>query len=41
MSIGLNEANGGKVIVVHVRGKLAKADYEHFMPEVEKLVRLL
>jgi hypothetical protein len=40
MSIELNEENGGKVLVVHVSGKLAKADYEHFVPEVEKLVRL-
>jgi len=39
MSIQLNEENGGKVIIVHVSGKLAKADYEHFVPEVERLVR--
>jgi SpoIIAA-like len=39
MSIQLNEENGGKVLVVHVSGKLAKADYEHFVPEFERLVR--
>jgi hypothetical protein len=39
MSIQLNEENGGKVIVVHVTGKLVKTDYEHFVPEVERLVR--
>jgi hypothetical protein len=40
MSIQLNEENGGKVLTVHVSGKLVKADYELFMPEVEKLLRL-
>ena len=40
MSIELTEENGGKVLVIHVSGKLVKADYEHFVPEVEKLVRL-
>ena len=39
MSIQLNEENGGKVLVVHVSGKLVKADYEHFVPEFERLVR--
>ncbi len=39
MSIELNEENGGKVLVVHVSGKLVKADYELFLPEVERLVK--
>ncbi len=39
MPIQLNEENGGKIIVVHVSGKLAKADYEHFVPEFERLLR--
>ena len=39
MNIQLNEENGGKMLVVHVSGKLAKADYEHFVPEFERLVR--
>ncbi len=39
MSIKLNEENGGKVVVVYVSGKLVKADYEHFVPEFERLVR--
>jgi hypothetical protein len=39
MPIQLNEKNGGKVLVVHVNGKLAKSDYEHFVPEFEQLVR--
>ena len=39
MPIQLNEENGGKMLVVHVSGKLAAADYEHFVPEFERLVR--
>ena len=39
MPIQLNEENGGKILVVHVSGKLVKADYEHFVPEFERLVR--
>lgn len=39
MSIQLNEENGGKMLAVHVSGKLVKADYEQFVPEFERLVR--
>ncbi|BCB27442.1 hypothetical protein SKTS_23280 [Sulfurimicrobium lacus] len=39
MSMQLNEENGGKLLVVHVSGKLVKADYEQFVPAVERLVR--
>jgi hypothetical protein len=39
MSIRLNEESGGKVLAVHVSGKLVKADYEQFVPEVERLIR--
>jgi hypothetical protein len=39
MPIQLNEESGGKILVVHVTGKLAKADYEHFVPEFDRLVR--
>ena len=39
MPIQLNEENGGKILVVNVSGRLAKADYEHFVPEFERLVR--
>jgi hypothetical protein len=38
MPVQLNEEDGGKMLVVHVSGKLAKADYEHFVPEFERLV---
>jgi hypothetical protein len=40
MPIQLDEQDGGKILVVHVSGKLAKADYEHFVPEFDRLVRL-
>ncbi|MEO6787036.1 MAG: STAS/SEC14 domain-containing protein [Chthoniobacteraceae bacterium] len=40
MPIQLNEENGGKVLTVHVTGKLVKSDYEHFVPEFERLVKL-
>jgi hypothetical protein len=38
MPIRLNEENGGKVLAVHVSGKLVKADYEQVVPEFERLV---
>ncbi len=38
MPIQFDEENGGKIVVVHVSGKLEKADYEHFVPEFERLV---
>ena len=40
MPIQLNEENDGRTLVVHVSGKLVKADYEHFVPEFERLVGL-
>ena len=39
MAIELNEESGGKILVIHVSGKLTKADYEHFVSEFERLVR--
>ena len=39
MSIQLNEEEGGKILVVHVSGKLIKSDYEHFVSEIERLIR--
>jgi hypothetical protein len=38
MPIQLNEENDGKILIVHVSGKLTKADYGHFVPEFERLV---
>lgn len=40
MPIQLREENEGRTLVVHVRGKLAAADYEHFVPEFTRLVGL-
>ena len=40
MPIQLNEEDGGKILVVHVSGKLARADYERFVPEFARLVGL-
>jgi SpoIIAA-like len=39
MAIQFNEENNGKLFVIHVSGKLVKADYEHFVPMFEELVR--
>jgi hypothetical protein len=39
MPIQLNEENGGNILVVDFSGKLEKADYEHFVPEFERLLR--
>ena len=39
MPIQLNEENGGKILVVDFSGKLGTADYEHFVPEFERLLR--
>jgi hypothetical protein len=39
MAIQLNEEDGGKILVVQVSGKLTAADYAHFAPEFERLVR--
>ena len=40
MPIKLFEENGGKLLAVHVSGKLTAADYELFVPEFERLVEL-
>lgn len=39
MSISLREEASGKVLVIRLGGKLTKADYEHFVPEMERLIR--
>ena len=39
MPIQIKEENGGKLVAVQVTGKLVNADYEHFVPEFERLVR--
>jgi len=39
MPIQINEEDGGKVIALHVSGKLEKEDYEQFVPEFARLSR--
>jgi len=39
MAVKLNETNGGNVLEVQMSGKLAHSDYEHFVPEFERLVK--
>ncbi len=36
--VTLHETNEGKVLEIHMTGKLAKQDYEQFVPTVEKLI---
>jgi hypothetical protein len=38
--ITLHETNEGRVLEVHISGKINAADYEHFVPTVERLVKL-
>ena len=38
MSVEICEEEGGKVLGVILSGKLTKDDYQHFVPEVERLV---
>lgn len=37
MPIKINEASGEQYLVVHVWGKLVKADYERFLPQFAEL----
>jgi hypothetical protein len=39
MAIKLNHLDGGKVLEVQVSGKLAHEDYQHFVPEFERLIK--
>jgi len=39
MPIQIKEDDGGKLLRVHVTGKLVVTDYEQFVPEFERLVR--
>ncbi len=40
MPIQLHEENDGKILVVHVTGRLVKKDYGHFVSEFARLLRL-
>ena len=39
MSVDLREEAGGKVLEIKLSGTLTKEDYEHFVPEVDRLIR--
>ena len=39
MPIKVNEVSGEQFLVVHVWGKLVKADYEYFLPQFAELSR--
>jgi hypothetical protein len=39
MPVELKEEAGGKLVTVHARGILTKEDYEHFVPQVERLIK--
>ncbi|MGA2904529.1 MAG: STAS/SEC14 domain-containing protein [Candidatus Korobacteraceae bacterium] len=39
MSVELRELDNGKLLEVHLTGKLVKTDYEAFLPVVERLVK--
>lgn len=39
MSVELKELDNGKLLEVHLTGKLLKEDYETFVPAVERLVK--
>jgi hypothetical protein len=36
--VELKELNSGKVLELHLTGRLAREGYEKFVPEVERLV---
>lgn len=39
MSVEINEGNDGKILEVRASGKLTKEDYQHFVPEIERLIK--
>jgi hypothetical protein len=38
MAVQLHEENDGRVLAIQATGKLTKADYEQFLPEVNRLI---
>jgi len=40
MPITLEEKEQGKLLDVHVSGRLARHDYQQFVPEVDRLIKL-
>ena len=39
MPLEFNELAEGKILVIQASGKLSKADYQHFVPETERLIK--
>ncbi len=39
MPVELREEAGGKCLLVQLSGELTKEDYQHFVPEVERLIQ--
>jgi hypothetical protein len=39
MAIQIHEQKDGKLVEVQLSGKIRKEDYEHFVPEVDRLIR--
>jgi hypothetical protein len=39
VEVKTQEESGKRIIAVRATGKLSKADYEHFVPEVERLIK--
>jgi hypothetical protein len=39
MSLQLSEEKDGRNLLVHASGKLTTEDYEHFVPEVDRLIK--
>jgi hypothetical protein len=39
MSVELHEEADGKVLTLKISGKLAKEDYQQFVPEIERLIK--
>ncbi len=38
MAVELSQLNDGKILEIKIGGKLVKGDYEHFMPELDRLI---
>jgi hypothetical protein len=38
MTVDIKELDGGKILELHVTGKLSKEDYKHFVPLVEGFI---
>lgn len=39
MAVHLMEENDGKILEIHVSGKLVREDYNHFVPRFEQLLK--